>query len=1431
MTDNKNNLTKEQIEDIKSKYMKKYVESGDPWKNSSIFSVLTLSFMSLAIKTINKIGVEQDMTFNLPDHYKCQNELKSFRITVNNLKQKFSNKIKESMFSDENKPNILFRAIFIELKFSIIISALLMFIHNIIDYCVIALVYYMVKSFNNTNVTTGDREILWTKFMILAGIRIFIKASRPIFGIANHFYVDNMICKKLHNVLKCLLFEKGLKKSVLRDKEFGAGEITNLLDGDVGEFGGIGWNVLEMCKIPFELTIGCVTLGFIIGWAIVPTLICIFIALFANKLIAKINIAIEKRYKKSSDKRLKTILNVYNNIRFIKTDVLENYFLDKLLSKNNKMLYFYKKKRVIQSLISVFHVIVRNSVLVICFGSFYYFGGELSIQNVYTIWSIFDRIFGTINHASNQISWASRIWVAANRLNNYVCSEEMDEDLIDNNISNFAILEDSSKNAIEIENGNFYWVNPEQTKYLEKKKLEEKLKEENEKKCCSWFKSNKKVEKKTKFEEAISSMTNITTSESTTEIFSENKLEISEKESQIKINLKDIDFKVKKGSCVAIIGKTGSGKSSLLNSVFNEMFMAESKGTNPSVKINGSVSYLPQNAKLMSKTIKDNILFFSDYDEVKYKDAIHYSSMTNDLNILLDRDQTMLGDKGINLSGGQKTRLGMARCLYADKDIVMLDDPISALDINVGKFVMENTVKGYLKDKTRIITTHAIAYLKYFDYIYIMDQGKIVKHGSYEFIKQTEEYQEIQNIILEESEKKEEEGNEDGMDKLIKTPSVSKSTTSNDSEKQKSCQSGDEDNKQDDAKTCSTLDSTDTTKLENKINLKDDQAEKIANIIDAEEKGENNFEFKTLQKFIELRGGVKFLLVQILFVCFFKVLQAKLAWFVQDWGTSAERSIYIFLITVTGINVLEALFRFVYGYVLALKTYDTSKKIFFDTNFSLIHASVNKFWDRVPVGRVINRLTSDSSEVDNNIPDIQNRAFERTGDSLRNIIITILSLSSWMTIFFASYLLMAKYYYTTWIVAVRKIEYLKKNLNTPKNQLIRETLDNLTQIRVFNKQDKILEQFYENTNKCRSAELMQFCTWCYYYLRTDVFSIIIVVPGMIFVIYLQPAVGMLALILTNMFEVSHALRDIISIKGDFEHGFVAFERMLTYMSVDSEHGYHNLGKVVESYNNKIPFKQEQKNWVKNGDLELKNLSVKYKENTPNVLKDISLKIKGGEKIGIVGRTGAGKTTLISAIYKTFENYDGDIKIDGKEIAQVDLQTLRSNITIIPQDPHLFNSSLKKNLDPFENFEDEQIIKILKEFGIWEKFNEEGLERKGLNFKIESEGGNLSQGEKQLVCMARALLNNTKLILLDEATANVDVITESKIQNAIKEYFKDSTILMIAHRLNTIMFCDKILVLEKGTVKEFGNLKQLKSNENSVFGKMVATSSDITSYMS
>jgi len=255
-------------------------------------------------------------------------------------------------------------------------------------------------------------------------------------------------------------------------------------------------------------------------------------------------------------------------------------------------------------------------------------------------------------------------------------------------------------------------------------------------------------------------------------------------------------------------------------------------------------------------------------------------------------------------------------------------------------------------------------------------------------------------------------------------------------------------------------------------------------------------------------------------------------------------------------------------------------------------------------------------------------------------------------------------------------------------------------------------------------------------------------------------------------------------------------------------------------------------WPTKGVLEFQNVSVRYQPQLPKVLNDLNLKIESGLKVGILGRTGAGKSTFMASIYKSFEDYEGNILIDGKEISGCDLKNLRKSITIIPQDPHLFEDTLRKNLDPLDEKEDYEIIHVLQNLGIWQKFIigvAEG-EKTGLNYKIENDSKNLSQGEKQLLCMGRAMLHKNKLILLDEATANIDVITEAKIQRTITENFGDSTVLMIAHRLNTIMFCDKILVLENGKKLEYDDLNTLKKNPQSVFRKMLDVNEDIKEYI-
>ena len=358
-------------------------------------------------------------------------------------------------------------------------------------------------------------------------------------------------------------------------------------------------------------------------------------------------------------------------------------------------------------------------------------------------------------------------------------------------------------------------------------------------------------------------------------------------------------------------------------------------------------------------------------------------------------------------------------------------------------------------------------------------------------------------------------------------------------------------------------------------------------------------------------------------------------------------------------------------------------------------------------------------------------------------------------------------------------------------------------------------------------------------IRLSVLSMIAVLPGLGLMLWVRPPIGLVALLLTTILDLNHKIRSIMRSNGDFENRWVSWERCSKYMYLQPEKGYCDLKLLEQRFKKGQPLLEESEKsntasqpqksttqWPTSGLLEFKNFSVKYRPGLPYVIKNLDLRIESGEKIGIVGRTGAGKTTLISAIYKNFENYEGEIRFDNDEISKPDLKTLRRNITIIPQDPHLFNDTLRANVDPLSQFSDEKIINILKGFDIWSKF-ESG---DGLAYKIESEGGNLSEGEKQLLCLVRALLKKSKLILMDEATANIDTKTEVLIENAIKNKFKKSTVLMIAHRLNTIMNCDKVLVLENGEKLEFDKLEVLRDNIDSIFGRMVAINRDIRKYM-
>ena len=1544
--DQSDSLTREQ-ELLKEQYQLKYTNRPSPHTKANFFQKVLFTWVNPLLSISQKMPYEKDMSYEIHPDYSTKVQMIDWNKNWKAVYEEYSEQIQASKYLDETQqPPVLFKTIFRTFRYDILCCTFLALSFSAFEYVNAGLVYLTVKSFNQKDAEGNvDLDYQWIG-ALLCGVII----TRILLAICNTnlgWLVNNIVDVKLVNIFRVNLLRKSLKKPLSRDVEHTIGEVLNYMTSDTRNFWGIGNNVIQLLLFPFEFILGMILLGIIIGKAIIPTTAVIIFGGLIVKFITKWNIAVQKESQSVGDKKMKNFYNTYSNIRFVKMEALENFFQEKIMTLKVKEIELFATKYRYGLLMFLFNQFSSAALITTMWGFYMYFGNTLKIEIVFTMLSIFARFKYKIYQFGDLISSFINVLVSSRRLNNYFISENIDWERIewtkedkteekDQITSDKENTIDSEKFAIHMENCNFYWIDKKKVNALEEYKAK-KLQKTQKGRCCFGKKDDSsKTQQQNTTTAAIKAPTSVIdvqdydrnendhskkanqhdllkepllqqSTDAKEELLNETMTEaksttiIDEDSEQPFFDLKNITFKIPKGSCVAIIGRIGSGKSSLLTSLFGELHLHKSPtNPDPKIKIQGSVSYVSQNSWVLSKPVKDNILFYSDFDENRYKNSIYYSAMTSDLELLPDKDNSMLGDKGVNLSGGQKTRLNIARSIYADSDIVLFDDPISALDIHVGKFIMEETVLGYLQGKTRIIVTHAISYQKYFDYIYIMDAGQIVQEGVFDYIKHTNEYQDIlQYVVEKEKDDKDKRSKNESMEEeyisahfkspQLRSKKVSKnSITSLDSidfgeyeeeneinnnydkynqdrlgmsplrfEKSKSRNNAlvqidleefklePERQESKDSKTLARTQTPDilqvneTTGQQETSKKEDLQQKLIANIITKEDRLVGKISSSTMWSYFKQRGGVCLLLFDFFLLVICKGAAIIREWYIQYWANLPEddlnRDPFWFQFWFNLWNTIDYIPIIIRGFVILQSSLSFSKRMNFKINSNLLHASVNKFWDRVPIGRVLNRLTTDCDTVDYVlIVSLITFNFDISGGAQTFILCTISSSQLlWIAIgqnFVLCYAVM-KYYMN----AKRELQRVNSALFSPLIQLYTESLNGLTHLRAFNKERFVNEEYQKLTDAFRASTITVNGLNCWFYIRVQLMSLVVVIPGFALIVLWNPGAGLVALLINNILDITDRINQILNTMSTVETNFVSFERCSYYINLEIEEGYVGLAQnysefkkmiVKEERDAKIDVNNEQKLWPNRADLSFDKFSVKYREELDFVQKNLSLSIKDGEKIGIVGRTGAGKSTLLTSIYRTFANYEGRIELDSRNIQNIDQKTLRRNITIIPQDPHLFNDTLKKNLDPLSQFNENDMVDILKGFEIWEKFDDKG----GLHFMIGSDGGNLSQGEKQLICMARALLNKNKLILLDEATANIDIITEERIQKALKEYFSQNTILMIAHRLNTIMFCDKVLVLDKGQIVEFDRLDHLMQNPNSKFGKMMKANKDVKDYI-
>ncbi|CAH1104965.1 unnamed protein product [Psylliodes chrysocephalus] len=866
--------------------------------------------------------------------------------------------------------------------------------------------------------------------------------------------------------------------------------------------------------------------------------------------------------------------------------------------------------------------------------------------------------------------------------------------------------------------------------------------------------------------------------------------------------LKKINFDANKGQLVGIIGPVGSGKSSLLQTILGELEVKAG-----SIEVNGTISYASQEPWVFASSMRQNITFGAEYDKKRYNDVVKACALEKDFKQFAQGDLTIVGERGASLSGGQKARINLARALYRDSDIYLLDDPLSAVDIHVSKHLFDKCINGYLANKTRILVTHQVHHLKDADHIVILNNGYIENEGSFKELSSSDNL--YAKLLTSEPDTTEEE-----RQKLLEVAKVSRKRSV--VSRQSSL-----------ASAVSELSISDA--LLQEANLSDDDEENPeVKLIDLqEESSKGKIKGSLLWLYLIHGANIVFVSFVLLLYLLSQLTASGVDYFVSYWVNIEEaRNVSVAqnktddVVSVTSsVNWSTETCLYIYSGGLALlwcvaftrsmlfyKLAMWSSQKLHDIMFKSVIAAPMRFFDTNPSGRILNRFSKDIGAVDEWLP----KAILDAGQILLVMVgsaVLITIVNSYFIILVAFIGVLFLFVRHIYLKSSKNIKRLEGMMRSPVFTHLNATLQGLTTIRSFGAEHILMREFDKHQDSHTSAWFMYISASSAFGFYLDIFCFIFV--GVITFSFLTFGENMgmrggeVGLAITQATALTGLVQWGVRQSAEVTNQLMSMERVLEYKNLPSE-------KQPE-----IPQKPP-KGWPEKGKVVFENMGLKYVENGPLTLKNLNLVIKPNEKVGIVGRTGAGKSSLISALFR-LATIEGAIKMDDVNTKDITLEDLRSKISIIPQDPVLFSGTLRYNLDPFEEYTDDVLYKALEDVELKDPSNV--INR--LENKVMDRGSNYSVGQRQLICLARAIIRNNKILMLDEATANVDPQTDALIQKTIRRKFANCTVLTVAHRLNTIMDSDKVLVMDSGTMVEYDHPHVLLQISNGVFNKMVA----------
>ncbi|MCJ1406702.1 hypothetical protein MMC19_000769 [Ptychographa xylographoides] len=1126
---------------------------------------------------------------------------------------------------------------------------------------------------------------------------------------------NRLIAKKMHSA-EGPQSTKDIGKEISGDGiGWGNGRIVNLMSTDTYRVDTASGMFHMIWTAPVAIVITLIVLLINLSYSALAGFGLLVIGLpLLTKAIKSLFVR-RKAINKVTDQRVSLTQEILQAVRFVKFFGWESSFLERLGDIRKREI------RAIQALLAIRNAINAVSMSLPIFASMLSFityslsNHVLDPAPIFSSLALFNSLRMPLNLLPMVIGQVTDGWSSMARIQEFLLAEEQKDDFN---------WDQEATDAINVNHADFTW---ERTATRDPEKDTKSKKE-----IQSAKKEAKKAERAekhaSKMDEAVEDATGADSSSTLTEVEP--------------FKLHDMHFSVGRNELLAVIGGVGSGKSSLLAALAGDM-----RRTSGQVTMGASRAFCPQYAWIQNATVRENILFGKEMDQRWYDEVIDACALRPDLDMLPAGDLTEIGERGITVSGGQKQRLNIARAIYFNSDIVLMDDPLSAVDAHVGRHIFDKAISGLLGSKCRVLATHQLHVLNRCDRIIWMQNGQIETIDTFDnLMRDNESFQKMMATTAQEEKVEEEEKvNEDEVED------------------------------------------------EKKIAATRKRAKKGAALMQAEERAVKSVSWGVYGAYIRASGSLFYFPMIVVLLVLSQCANIATSLWLSYWtsnrfGFSEGQYIGVY----AGLGVISSMLMFAFSLSLTILG-TTASRVMLQHAMTRVLRAPMSFFDTTPLGRITNRFSKDVDIMDNNLTDAI-RMFFLTMAMIISVFTLIIVFFHYFAIALGPLFLMFVFSASYYRSSARELKRHEAVLRSMVFAKFSEAVTGTASIRAYGLQDHFIKGIHASIDQMNSAYYLTFSNQRWLSVRLDAIGNILVFTTGILVVTsrfdISPSIA--GLVLSYILSIVQMIQFTVRQLAEVENAMNATERIHYYGTELDEEAPLHLTEVPAS-------------WPQKGEIVFNHVQMRYRENLPLVLQGLDMKVAGGERIGIVGRTGAGKSSIMSTLFRLVELSGGTISIDGVNIATVGLQDLRSRLAIIPQDPTLFKGTIRSNLDPFGQHSDLELWSALRQADLVEANatleDKTTRSRIDLDAIVEEEGLNFSLGQRQLMALARALVRGSQIIVCDEATSSVDMDTDQKIQKTIATGFKGKTLLCIAHRLKTIIGYDRICVMDQGRIAE------------------------------